>query len=177
MKKTFFKWQILGFVVSVLCGVLLHFLYEWTNESILVAPFTGVNESTWEHMKLLFIPMFTFAIVQSFFFRKYSDFWGVKFKGILLGVLLMPILYYLYNGVIGKSSDWINIAIFVISAGAAYIYEYKLMYKENKSVPNKKTSVILLIFIFGLFVLFTFMPLKLNIFLDQTTNTYGVEKA
>lgn len=177
MKKAFYKWQIVGFVVSVFGGVLFHFLYDWTNESVLVAPFTGVNESTWEHMKLLFIPMFLFAIIESFFFKRYKDFWGVKFKGIVLGIVLIPVLYYLYNGIIGKSPDWINIAIFVISAVTSYIYEYKLLFKEDKNIPNKKTSIILLLFIFGLFILFTFMPLKLNIFVDPTTNTFGIEKS
>ena len=177
MKKSFFRWQLLGFVVAVFSGVLLHFLYEWTNESVLVAPFTGVNESTWEHMKLLFIPMFLFAIIESFFFKKYKDFWGVKFKGILLGVILIPVLYYLYNGIIGKSPDWVNILIFVVCAVVSYIYEYRLMYKQDKKIPSKSASIILLLFILGLFILFTFKPLKLNIFLDTTTNTYGIEKA
>ena len=63
MKNSFFKWQLIGFVTTVICGVLLHFLYEWSGESIWVAPISAVNESTWEHMKLLFIPMFIFAII------------------------------------------------------------------------------------------------------------------
>lgn len=176
MKKSFFKWQTIGFVVTVFSGVLLHFLYEWTNEAIWIAPFTAVNESTWEHMKLLFIPMFSFTIIQSFFFKKYEKFWGVKLKGILLGVLLIPVLFYLYNGIIGKSSDWINIAIFVISAATSFIYEYKVLYKANENTPSMKTSIILLLFVLGLFVLFTFKPLKLAIFEDPTTNTYGIQK-
>lgn len=176
MKKSFFKWQIVGFIVTVFSGVLLHFLYEWTNEAVWAAPFTAVNESTWEHMKLFFIPAFIFAIVESFFFKEHKEFWGVKFKGIVLGIVLIPVLFYLYNGIIGESSDVVNIAIFVISATVSFIYEYKNMYKENKMIPNKKSSIMLLLFIFGLFVLFTYAPLKLNIFKDQTTNTYGVEK-
>ena len=62
-------WQFFGFALTSVGGTLLHFLYEWTGESKIAALFSGVNESTWEHMKLLFWPMLLYAIVQSFFFK------------------------------------------------------------------------------------------------------------
>ena len=68
MKKSIVLWQLAGFAVTSFAGTILHFLYDWTGESLLVAPFSGINESTWEHMKLLFWPMFVYAIAQSFFF-------------------------------------------------------------------------------------------------------------
>ena len=119
MKRSMGLWQLMGFAVTSLGGTLLHFLYDWT-DSVWVAPFSGVNESTWEHMKLLFWPMFIFALIQSFFFRDRKDFWCVKLKGTLLGLVLIPVIFYTYNGVIGKSPDWINIAIFFISAAVGY---------------------------------------------------------
>ena len=77
MKRHIGLWQLMGFAVTALGGTLLHFLYEWLDGAKWIAPFSGVNESTWEHMKLLFWPMFIFAIVQSFFFRDRKDFWCV----------------------------------------------------------------------------------------------------
>ena len=131
MKKSVGIWQLVGFAVTSLGGTLLHFLFEWLGEAVWVAPFSGVNESTWEHMKLLFWPMFIYAIVQSFFFDKRKDFWCVKLRGTLLGLGLIPVLFYTYNGVIGKSPDWINIAIFFIAAAIAYVYETKQFKKED----------------------------------------------
>ena len=69
MKKSIGLWQLWGFATTSLSGTLLHFLYDWFDKSLVVAPFSSVNESTWEHMKLLFWPMFIYAIIQSFFFR------------------------------------------------------------------------------------------------------------
>ena len=74
MKRQIGLWQLMGFAVTSLGRTLLHFLYDWTGEAVWVAPFSGVNESTWEHMKLLFWPMFIFAIIESFFFREHADF-------------------------------------------------------------------------------------------------------
>ena len=78
MKLKLLRWQLAGFAVTVLGGVLLHFLYNWMQQSILIAPFSSVNESTWEHMKLLFFPMFIFALFQSQFFKEFKNFWCVK---------------------------------------------------------------------------------------------------
>ena len=107
---------------SYLRGTILHFLYDWTGGSILVSPFSGVNESTWEHMKLLFWPLFLFAMVQLLFFKDQENYWCVKLAEILLGLILIPVLFYTYNGVFGKSPDWINIAIFYISAALVFLF-------------------------------------------------------
>ena len=69
MKRLIGQWQLLGFAVTALGGTLLHFLYEWLGDAVWIAPLSGVNESTWEHMKLLFWPMLLFAAVQYFLFR------------------------------------------------------------------------------------------------------------
>ena len=174
MKKSVKLWQLVGFAVTSLGGTLLHFLYEWLDKAPWIAPFSGVNESTWEHMKLLFWPMFIFAVVQSFFFREYEGFWVIKLKGILLGLVLIPILFYTYNGVIGSSPDWINIAIFFISAAVAYAYETRALTKNDISCGSPKIAFLILAAIGILFVIFTFITPKLAIFKDPLTNTYGI---
>ena len=174
MKRSIGLWQLMGFAVTSLGGTLLHFLYEWLGKAVWIAPFSGVNESTWEHMKLLFWPMFIFAIVQSFFFRENEDFWCVKLKGIVLGLILIPVIFYTYNGVIGHSPDWINIAIFFIAAAIAYIYEARQLKREATSCKNPKLAIALLCAIAILFVLFTFVTPEISIFNDPLTATYGI---
>ena len=174
MKRQIGLWQLMGFAVTSLAGTLLHFLYDWLGNAVWVTPFSGVNESTWEHMKLLFWPMFIFAIAQSFFFRNREDFWCVQFKGILLGLALIPIIFYTYNGVIGKSPDWVNIAIFFISAAIAYIYETRQFNNERTVCKYPKRAIALLCVLAVLFVVFTFITPKIGIFKDPLTSTYGI---
>ena len=168
MKRSIGLWQLMGFAVTSLGGTLLHFLYDWTHLAVL-APFSSVNESTFEHMKLLFWPMLLFAIVESFFFRKRADFWCVKLKGILLGLALIPVLFYTYNGAIGRSPDWLNIAIFFISAAIAYVYETKQFQKENAACKAPRLALALLVIMAALFVWFTFAPPALGLFIDPRT--------
>lgn len=174
MKRSIGLWQFMGFAVTSLAGTLLHFLYDWSGELILIAAFSGVNESTWEHMKLLFWPMFIYAIVQSLFFRERENFWCIKLKGILTGLIMIPIIFYTYNGVIGKSPDWVNIAIFFISAAFAYIYETRLYNKEATICKNSKFAISILCVVAIIFIVFTFATPEISIFRDPSTKTYGI---
>ena len=174
MKGSIKRWQIIGLLVTSIVGTLLHFLYEWFGEAAWIAPFSGVNESTWEHMKLLFWSMFLFSIVQSFFFKDCKDFWYVKLKGILLGLALIPIIFYTYNGAIGKSPSWFNIAIFFITTAIVYIYETKEFNKNKMKFISPKLAIPLLSAIALLFVAFTFKTPELEIFRDPISGGYGI---
>ena len=174
MKRSIGLWQLLGFGVTSLGGTILHFLYDWLGEAAWIAPFSGVNESTWEHMKLLFWPMFIFAIVQSFFFRDRQNFRCVKLKGTLLGLILIPVLFYTYNGAIGRSPDWINITIFFVSAAVAYIYETKKFKNGSGVCKRPRFAFALLGIIALLFIVFTFATPEIGIFRDPLTGTYGI---
>ena len=175
MKRSIPLWQLMGFAITSLGGTILHYLYDLTGQSVYAAPFSGVNESTWEHMKLLFFPMFVFALIQSLFFKDYDNFWCVKLKGILLGLVLIPVVFYTYNGVFGKSPDWFNIAIFFISAAVVYLYETRLLNNGYNCILPKWLSFALICIIGLLFIVFTFAPPEIPIFLDPITGTYGID--
>ena len=174
MKRSIGLWQLLGFAVTSLFGTVLHFLYDWLGKAVWVAPFSGVNESTWEHMKLLFWPMLLFAVAQRFFFPEREDFWSVKLRGTLLGLALIPVLFYTYNGVIGKSPDWLNIAIFFVSAAIAYVYETRLFRSEKGYPDSPKAALAVLGVIAMLFAVFTFLTPQIGIFEDPLTGTFGI---
>jgi len=175
MKRSFGLWELFGFGVAALGGTVLHFLYDWLGMAAWIAPFSGVNESTWEHMKLLFWPMFLFAIVQSFFFRYEKKFWCIKLRGALLGLGLIPVLFYTYNGAVGKSPDWLNITIFFVCAAAAYLWETRLFKTKKVQCGSQKWSFVLLCFIAVLFVLFTFKTPEIGIFKDPITGAFGIQ--
>ena len=174
MKRSIKIYQFLGFAVTSLFGTILHFLYDWLGKPAWIAPFSGVNESTWEHMKLLFWPMLIYAIVERFLFKERENFWCVKLRGILLGLTLIPVLFYTYNGVIGKSPDWINIAIFFVSAAVAYYYETRLFEENKLKCHSKKAAIGIILVIAFLFVLFTFRTPEIGIFKDPLSGGYGI---
>ena len=173
MNRSIRLWQLFGFGVTALGGTLLHFLYDWLGEAVWIAPFSGVNESTWEHMKLLFWPMLAYAVVQSFSFKDQKDFWCIKLRGILVGLTLIPVLFYTYNGVVGKSPDWLNIAIFFVSAATAYLYETRLFERGTVACRRSRWAVAALCLIGALFVVLTFATPEIGVFRDPLTGGYG----
>ncbi len=176
MKKSLTFWQLSGFIIiSVFC-VLLHLAYDWSNQNIVFALFSAVNESIWEHMKLLFFPMFIFALIESRFLKeKYENFWCIKLVGISLGLTLIPVLYYTYTGVSGVSADWLNIIIFFLTASSSYWSETKLIRSDFDCCLSPTVSLVILCLITLIFVLFTFVPPHIPLFQDPSTMLYGLE--
>lgn len=173
MKKEIILKQIIGFVFTGVFGVLLHYAYEWSGENKFVAIFSGVNESTFEHMKLLFFPMLAYAFIEERLSSKTSGFWCKKMRGILAGIISIPVIFYTANGVFGKTADWFNILIFFISAGVGYALETKLFY-EKKGCQFEKVSKAILLILALLFAVFTFFPPPINLFRDPLTKLYGI---
>lgn len=173
MKKTLLTWQLAGFCIVSLLGTLLHFLYDWSNQNVVIAPFSAVNESTWEHMKILFFPLFAFALVQN---KKislhYENFLCVKTVGILTGVILVPIIFYTANGAFGKTPDWVNILIFFVANAGAFLAEYLLFTKTKGATKcnSKWIPLAILITVALLFVIFTFVPPQIPLFADPTAS-------
>ena len=168
------KWQLGGFLFTSVVGTLLHFLFEWTGENILAALFSAVNESIWEHMKLLFYPMLLFSLFQ---YRKWGrereDFWCVKLRGILWGLLLIPVLYYSYTGILGVKADWFNVTIFFLAAAFVYWFEAR-QFSKNRTCKGPGPAVAGLVLIAAVFTLFTFRPPHIPLFRDPLTGTYGL---
>ena len=172
MEKNLRIWQWTGFTFAVVFGSLLHFVFVWT-KSYALAPVSAVNESTWEHMKILFFPLLVFALVQSRYASEYPAFWWIKCIGILAGVVSIPILFYTYNGAFGESPDWVNISIFFLSAGIAFLVETHLF--KTRFAPSFAVVGLIILLIIGLlFAVFTFAPPKLPLFQDPITSRYGI---
>ena len=174
MKRNISLWQAMGFGITVLLGTLLHFLYDISGGGSFIAAISAVNESTWEHMKLFFIPAFIFATVQRRFFPQQKDFWCVKLIGITLGLALIPVLFYTYNGALGASPDWVNIGIFILSSAAAFYVENRLFKNADLRCSADYAAFALLLLLAALFLFFTYFPPKLPLFQDPTNGSFGI---
>lgn len=174
MKNSAWLWQLAGATFTAVLGTVLHFLFDWTG-AISLAPFSAVNESTWEHMKILFFPMLIFAFFQSkFSVTKPTNFWQIKCVGILLGVFSIPLLFYTVNGVFGSSPAWVNVLIFFLSDGIAYFAEGILFQRKKGKPLSAICAKILLILLTVAFIVFTFFPPQIPLFVDPISGLYGI---
>ena len=85
------KWELAGLFVTLILGNLLHFVFDWSGENRIVAAFAAVNESTWEHMKLLVIPWVVWSLVEAVVLRdSRRPVLLARARGLLAGVVLFP---------------------------------------------------------------------------------------
>lgn len=173
MARRILYWQIAGFWAVALLGTGLHFLFDWTGGSAGAALVSAVNESTWEHMKLLFWPMMLVSAVEyARWGRRVAGFWSAKLVGTLTGLGLIPVIFYTCTGALGISADWFYISIFFLAAGAAFWRETQLLQRQRNPLPEP--LAILLLGLLGLVFLFwTFQPPQLPIFQDPLNGSFG----
>ena len=176
MSKSIPSWQMSGFIFTSILGTFLHFLFDLSGGSPVAALVSAVNESIWEHMKLLYYPMLIFALIEyRAWGRKIPAFWCIKLTGISLGLLLIPVLYYTYTGILGISADWFNIAIFFLAAALSCVLETRLFRAEGKCRLPAGASLLLLAGIGILFTVLTFLPPRIPFFRDPLTGAYGFQ--
>lgn len=158
------KYTIIGIIFVTITGTLSHFVYEWTGNNSIIGYFFPVNESTWEHMKLIFFPMLAFSIFMN---RKQKQAFhcvtSSLASGILIGTFLIPVFFYTYTGVLGCNIFILDIVTFILSVRIAFICTYKL----TLSCYVQKQAFVLYIFVFIVmlcFFVFTYNPPALALF-------------
>ncbi|MBP8640086.1 MAG: hypothetical protein KBI01_04200 [Oscillospiraceae bacterium] len=172
------KAQLAGFVFTVLLGTVLHFTFELSGENPIVGLFSAVNESVWEHLKLLYVPMLIFGIFEYFRYgKKLENFIPVRFLSMLLGMAVIVVGFYTYTGIIGENYLIIDILLFILAVYAAYRFSNEMLgtHKFTSSCA-KGLAIMGLIFLTACFAVFTFAPPNIPLFLDPISGKYGISE-
>jgi hypothetical protein len=167
---------IIAFVVATAFGVFLHFTFELSGKNYFVALFSPVNESIWEHLKLLFFPFLFTAAVEYFIYGiRTHNFFSAKLVGIVSALFYVVSMYYTVVGAFGTNSQFMNISIFVIGTAIAYLIPYRLLHKNGFGGGFYETlAVICFAAITLAFFVFTFKVPMLPIFRDPTNMKLGI---
>jgi len=170
MKKSFLKFQIASAIFVIILGTILHFTYEWSGENEIVGIFSAVNESTWEHLKLVFFPTLITIIVGCYLYGKKII--CAKTVGVVTALLFTVVFFYTYTGIIGTNYAILNIATFVVSAVLTDYIAYQIFTKNIRC--SLILSIIALIVLLISFICFTYNPPQINLFKDPITGMYGI---
>lgn len=153
MNKRYKKITGLGILWTIVLGTLSHFFYQWSHENILIGLFSPVNESVWEHLKLLFFPALTYMFIeQKAMGKAMPGLFGKNLLGIFAGLLVMPLLFYGYTAFSGKSILLVDIGIFCVCVLLTFLLPYKLrnrqISKEAEGAVRKILWILLAAFLF-----------------------------
>lgn len=176
MNKKILKTETICFFIVLVVGSLFHFLFKLSNQNTLVALFSPINESIWEHLKMLWFPY----IFTSFFEKKFiksESFFFSKLCGGIVGIASIVIFFYTYSTIVGKHFLFMDIVCFILGVFLAFLTSYKIIEKQNENCKKFETvSIFLIIAVSILFFVFTFAPPKTEIFRDSTNDTYSIYK-
>lgn len=153
-------------VITAILGTLAHFAFDLSGQNRLVGLVSATNESTWEHMKLLFFPMLLTSILLTWRLRAdYPCILPSLLIGNFVGTFLIPVLFYTYSGILGRRIDAINIAIYYICVIAAFYIAFRLASRPC-SDDLTRTLLLLTFVMILLFFMFSYYPPELGIFAD-----------
>lgn len=174
-KSKLIRFQIFSTIFVIILGTILHFTYAWYRNNLIVGIFSVVNESIWEHLKLLFFPMLITIIIGYFIFQDtFPNFLCSKTIGIITAMLFTVIFFYTYTGIIGTNYAFLNILTFILSVIIGEYVSYILTI--NNFTFKKIFCISILIMLTILFFIFTFNPPKINLFKDPINGSYGIQK-
>ena len=171
------KWILKGVPILFFIGSILHFTYTLFGESIFVGLFSPVNESVWEHSKMILWPMILWWVL-------YYCFRGTNYKidknrwfssalwALLTSLIAMPMLYYFYTSAFGVELLWVDIIILFLAILFGQLLGLH-SYRHGKYISSHIVLAIFSILIL-MFILFTFCPPKVPWFQDGPTGNYGI---
>lgn len=179
MKNKVLLWEIGGYLFIGLVGASLHFTFELSNfSSNVVAYFSAVNESTWEHLKMVFFPGLVFALIQYTYVRgQVNNYLVAKTISLFLMPLVIVVGWYIYAPAVGRSIYPVDLALFYIAVLIGQFASYKLLTRPPLESKYKTYAMVALAVMFVAFSTFTFFPPRIFLFEHfdlKDTGLYGI---
>ncbi|MDO4332444.1 MAG: DUF6512 family protein [Eubacteriales bacterium] len=170
MKKEVRMFLIAGFVFTCIAGTVLHFVYDWSGQNPVAGLFAPINESVWEHLKLLFFPAAIWAVLGKLFIKdREPGILAACTAGILAGLLFIVSFFYTYSGILG--TNWLPLDLLTFFGGVltAFLTAGKRLNKRaNGKRARDKTALFFLLLFAFVFFLFTYWPPPLGVFVDYS---------
>ena len=173
LKKT----RIYAIIGIFIITFITHFIFE-LYPNILISIFFPVNESIWEHMKMIFTSILIYSPIDKIILNKHE----LKYNNFLLQVFItafiaIPLYLIIYIPVYKIFNDnlLISIIILLIVYIIIEILSYYILTYKQINIPNY-IIISLIIIIYLIFTYLTYNPPKNYIFYDTHNETYGIKK-
>ncbi len=152
--------SLVGFFAVSIMGVIGHFLYGLSGHNIAVGLFTPVNESIWEHLKLLFFPFLVYTAAEWLRYgRKTEGFLFSRAVGVMVGLVFIPVVYFAYTAVFGRNFAPVDMLLFFIAVFLSFWVSYRRMLRGcDSTLWQDVSAAVLLAGITALFIGLTFFP-------------------
>lgn len=166
--------EVASFLFVVTAGSLAHFGFNFFGCHTVSAAFFPVNESVWEHLKLIFFPLFFFALFEWIMIGKERhNFWAAKTLSVVASMVFIVSSFYLYTHLLGRNFFIADIIIFILAAALGSLVSGKVLLRFKVHHGALVPSLLIIGLIGSAFVFFSFSPPSSGIFLDPS-GEYGI---
>ena len=124
-----------GFSFVVVLGTVWHFVYAWSGGNTWVGFVAPVNESVWEHTKLLVAPVLIWSAFEAVVLPRRVWLPWAAVASCLVGSITMVVGFYAYTAVLGRHLLWADIALFVITAALALGVHGRVLQGGRRAPP------------------------------------------
>lgn len=100
---------------------------------------------------------------------------AARAAGLLAGLAAIPLLFYGYQGVLGRDIMWLDVAIFQIAVLLGFWVTWAMLRRRALASPVwQVTGAAVLAAVWAAFILWTFAPPDLPLFADPETGLRGI---
>lgn len=166
MDNTLKHHTLAGIVSTLAAAALFHFIYGWFHHHLLVGFFTPINNSIWEYLKLIFVPMTVFAIVEHQLIGKtYPRLMPARIYGMFGGIFVIILTISTFAGIFGRRFLLLDITAVVVGTVAAFLISNWIQLKYRLTRTACERSIIFLTAFAVCLVAFTIIHPKLALFI------------
>lgn len=165
----------ISIIIICIVGTLGHFLYEISGHNKIVALFSAVNESTWEHIKIALTPIFLWGLIDGYKYGMLDNYFVAKALSLLVVIFLIPIIFYTYTSITKKAILPIDIITFYITIYCSELVFYKIVELDSFGFIYNYFGLIIMFIIFGIYMSATMLPMKNFLFKDPISKKYGIK--
>ena len=169
------KIKIISIIGILILSFISHFMYDLF-PNIIFSFIFPVNESIWEHMKILFTSTLLYGIIDYLLLKKYN----IKYNNFnfqlyftaLIGIPIYLVIYLPLYNLLGES-PFISISLLLIVYIITQIVSYNILKEKELKILNLITIPVILLSYLG-FIYLTYNPPHTYIFYDITEDKYSI---
>ena len=169
------KMIIVNSILTFLLCFLSHFIYSWF-PNIITSLFFPVNESIWEHMKMLYTTFLIYGIIEYFIMKKFNiihnNFLLATFTKSIVSIPIYLIIFLTLYNIFGENM-FISISVMLLTIILVNLIDYKILQLDEFKY-QQEVSVLFIIIVYIIMGYLTYNPPKTELFYDIKEEKYGI---
>lgn len=174
-EKKFATLELWGLPFTFAAAMVLYFSYQLTGGAVWTVLFGAVNDSVWEHVKVMTLPYLFWAVMELCAVRiPMRRMVVAKTAGLYVMAGSAAAFYYGYSYFAGRTVPTVDLFSAFACIGLGFLVSYRLAVCPRRLAPWFAAAAFALVVFLTMYLSFTVNPPKIRLFLDESTQSYGI---